>query len=76
MASAGSGGVIRIELQGGWGTVFVDGVQKGTVPPVLVVKVAAGTHQVEIRNPAVQSVSQTVTLAAGGKAVVRHNFAK
>lgn len=69
-------GTLRIELKGGWGTVFIDGEQKGIVPPVLAVKVSAGTHDIEIRNPAVPTERRSVTVNAGKTTVVRHAFAK
>jgi hypothetical protein len=69
-------GTVRIELKGGWGVVFIDGEQKGTVPPVLVIKLAAGTHDVEIRNPAVPTEKRAVTVVSGKTTVVRHAFVK
>jgi hypothetical protein len=67
---------VRIELVGGWGTVFVDGQAKGTVPPVLSIRLPAGSHNIEIQNPAVETVKRTVKVTPGKTAVLRHSFAK
>ena len=69
-------GLVRIELVGGWGTVVVDGQPRGTVPPVLAVRLPAGTHEVEIQNPAMPTVKRTVTISPGKTVVVRHAFGK
>ncbi len=69
-------GTVRIELKGGWGTVFVDGQIKGISPPVMVLKLAPGRHQVELRNPALAIVKREVEVSAGKTAVVRHSFSK
>jgi serine/threonine protein kinase len=69
-------GLVRIELVGGWGTVFVDGQAKGTVPPVLSIRLPAGSHNIEIQNPAVETVKRTVKVTPGKTAVLRHSFAK
>lgn len=71
-----STGTVRIELKGGWGTVFVDGEIKGITPPVMVMKLAPGRHQVELRNPALPSVKREVEVSAGKTVVVRHSFLK
>ncbi len=75
-AHVDTNGSIRIELKGGWGVVFIDGEEKGTVPPVLLVKLSPGSHEVEIRNPAVPTEKRVVTVNAGKTTVVRHAFAK
>ena len=69
-------GNVRIEVVGGWGNVFVDGQAKGTVPPVLVVNLPVGSHDIEIQNPASPTQKKTVTVVAGKTMVVRHSFAK
>ncbi|MBP9905609.1 MAG: serine/threonine protein kinase [Rhodoferax sp.] len=69
-------GLVRVELVGGWGTVFVDGQAKGTVPPVLSIRLPAGSHDIEIQNPAVETVKRTVKVTPGKTSVLRHNFAK
>jgi non-specific serine/threonine protein kinase len=69
-------GSIRFELKDGWATVFVDGESKGTAPPVITVKLAPGTHVIELRNPALPTVKQTITVTADKTVVVRHVFSK
>jgi hypothetical protein len=69
-------GTVRVELKDGWGTVFVDGDEKGTAPPVLSVKLSPGSHDIEIRNPALPTVKRTVDVVAGKTVVVRHSFQK
>lgn len=67
-------GAVRIELKNGWGTVFVDGVERGTSPPLVNLELAAGPHEIEIRNPAAPGVKRTVDVAAGKSVVIRHAF--
>ena len=69
-------GSVRVELVGGWGNIIIDGELKGTVPPVLSVKLAPGVHDVEIQNPATATETRKVTVSPGRTAVVRHIFAK
>ena len=69
-------GSVRIELVGGWGNIIVDGELKGTVPPVLFLKLSAGSHDIEIQNPAATTEKRKVTVLAGKTVVVRHIFAK
>ncbi len=68
-------GSVRIELKNGWGTVFVDGVERGTSPPLVNLELTAGSHEIEIRNPAAPGVKRTVDVAAGKSVVIRHAFA-
>jgi len=67
-------GSVRVELVGGWGNVIVDGELKGTVPPVLFIKLSPGSHEVEIQNPAAGIQKRKVTVVAGKTVVVRHVF--
>lgn len=69
-------GMVRIELKGGWGTVFVDGQLKGVSPPVMVIKLAPGSHDIELRNPAVTTVKRQVEVIAGKTVAVRHSFSQ
>ncbi len=73
-APADSAGTVRFELKNGWGTVFVDGEDKGTAPPVIVVELSGGMHQIELRNPALPTVRRTVEVIPGKIVVVRHTF--
>ena len=74
--AAATTGNVRFELKDGWGTVFVDGEQKGTVPPVMTVKLSPGSHEIELRNPVLPTVKRTVEVIPGKTVVVRHTFAK
>ncbi len=83
LAGPGSGesdsaptGSVRFELKNGWATVFVDGEQKGTVPPVMTIKLASGAHEIELRNPALSTVKRSVDVIPGKTIVVRHSFTK
>jgi non-specific serine/threonine protein kinase len=69
-------GSVRVELVGGWGNVIVDGELKGTVPPVLFIKLPAGSHDIEIQNPAAATVKRKVTVQSGKTVLIRHIFAK
>ena len=69
-------GVVRFELKGGWANVFVNGEDKGVTPPVLSVRLPAGTHEVELRNPALPVVKRSVTVVPGKSATLRHSFIK
>ncbi len=69
-------GSVRFELKNGWASVFVDGEQKGTVPPVMTLKLPSGTHEIELRNPALSTVKRSVEVIAGKTVVVRHAFTK
>lgn len=69
-------GVVRFELKGGWANVFVNGEDKGVTPPVLSVKLPAGTYDVELRNPSLPVVRRSVTVVPGKSATLRHSFIK
>ncbi len=69
-------GSVRFELKNGWATVFVDGEQKGTVPPVMTIKLVAGAHEIEFKNPALSTVKRSVEVIPGKTVVVRHSFTK
>lgn len=74
-AAVRASGTVRIELRNGWGTVLVDGVERGTSPPLVNLELAVGSHEIEIRNPAAPGVKRTVEVVAGKSVVVRHAFA-
>lgn len=74
-AAVRASGTVRIELRNGWGTVLVDGVERGTSPPLVNLELTVGSHEIEIRNPAAPGVKRTVDVVAGKSVVVRHAFA-
>ena len=57
-----------------WGEVYVDGRSAGVSPPLTVLEIAAGRHDVEIRNPAFAAHRETVNLKAGQTLKLRHKF--
>ena len=54
--------------------VLVDGVSKGTSPPLASIKVPAGKHDIEIRYGKSAPVRLQVNAAAGEELSVRHTF--
>lgn len=67
-------GGLRLELQNAWATVIVDGQEKGVSPPLLSLKLPAGTYDLELRNPAFPAYKRAVTVTAGKNVTVRHSF--
>ena len=63
--------VLRIKP---WGTVSVNGVDKGPSPPTMQLQLAPGTYSIEIQNPAGSPVTKTVEVVAGKSTTVRHSF--
>jgi hypothetical protein len=59
-----------------WGEVYVDGSKKGVSPPLSSLKVAPGSHVIEIRNTSFSSYKQTVNLKPGEQLKIRHKFLK
>ncbi len=67
-------GALRLELQNAWATVIVDGQEKGVSPPMLSLKLPAGTYDLELRNPTFPAYKRAVTVIAGKNVTVRHSF--
>ncbi len=67
-------GGVRLELQNAWATVIVDGQEKGVSPPMLSLKLPAGTYDLELRNPTFPAYKRAVTVIAGKNVTVRHSF--
>ncbi len=57
-----------------WGEVFVDGKSAGVSPPLTMLRLDAGRHQVEIRNQEFAPYRDTVNLDAGQSRKIRHKF--
>ena len=74
VAPAPAKGTLRVELKNGWAKVLIDGEEKGVVPPLMVLSLEAGKHEVELRNPSLPQVKLKVEVVAGKTAVVRHAF--
>ena len=63
--------VLRIKP---WGTISVNGVDKGPSPPTMQLQLAPGTYSIEIQNPAGSPVTKTIEVVAGKSTTVRHSF--
>lgn len=57
-----------------WGEVFVDGRREGVSPPLNELKLAAGKHKIEIRNPGFVPYSETIELQAGASQKIKYKF--
>lgn len=57
-----------------WGEVHVDGNRVGVSPPLATLRLAPGTHEVEIRNQAFAPYRETVNLEPGTSLKIRHRF--
>jgi len=57
-----------------WGEIYVDGKKRGVSPPLRDVGIAAGKHQIEVRNPSFASHIQTVDAKAGDQIRIKHKF--
>jgi hypothetical protein len=56
------------------GDVYVDGLYKGSVPPLRDLEVQAGSHAFEIRNPRFTPYGITLELKPGERAEIAHTF--
>lgn len=70
---SGKTGSLRLSVAP-WGEVFVNGSSRGVTPPLKQIVLSAGTHRVEIRNPAGPSWSKEIVVRAGQQEVVSHRF--
>jgi serine/threonine-protein kinase len=57
-----------------WGEVYVDGQSAGVSPPLTVLQIEAGPHDLEIRNQAFAPYRETVNLKSGETLKIRHKF--
>jgi eukaryotic-like serine/threonine-protein kinase len=57
-----------------WGQVLVNGKPRGVSPPLRVLELPPGTHNVEIRNGEFPAYTQQVSVRAGDKVTIRHRF--
>jgi hypothetical protein len=65
---------VRLEIKPR-GEVFVDGVAKGTSPPLASLQVAPGRHTIEVRHARFPALSLQVDAGPGEELVIRHTFA-
>jgi serine/threonine-protein kinase len=57
-----------------WGEVYVDGRSAGVSPPLTVLQIEAGRHDLEIRNQAFAPYREAVNLKSGETLKIRHKF--
>lgn len=64
---------VRLEIKPR-GEVFIDGVAKGTSPPLASVQVPPGKHTIEVRHGRSRPLSLDVDAGPGEELVIRHTF--
>jgi hypothetical protein len=65
----------RLELAiAPWGTVFVDGQERGASPPLRVLEVPAGAHTIVIHNGGFAPHVERVVIRPGEATRIRHRF--
>lgn len=57
-----------------WGDVYVDGKREGVSPPLNELKLSAGKHTIEIRNPGFPVYSTTLEIEPGSTQKIKHKF--
>jgi hypothetical protein len=57
-----------------WGTIFVDGRERGVSPPMKRLVLPAGTHEIRIVNPAYPPYTTTLTIKKNDPATLTHHF--
>ena len=58
-----------------WGTVYVDGKERGVSPPLKRLVLPAGKHKVRIVNPNFPDYQMNVNLSKGKSGTIEHDFA-
>ena len=66
-------GTLRIAISP-WGEVEVDGRRVGTSPPLTELNLAAGRHQIVVRNTDLPPFSTTVNVTADQPVTLKHKF--
>ena len=66
-------GVVQLAISP-WGQVEVDGVAAGTTPPLARLTLAAGKHQIVVRNDDFPPYTTTVTVEDEKPVTLRHRF--
>jgi class 3 adenylate cyclase len=72
-AAAAGTGIVALTITP-WGEIHVDGKHVGDVPPMHQLRLSAGRHRIEIRNPDYPPFVQTVEVKAGEQTTIRHWF--
>jgi hypothetical protein len=76
MANPNASATYQLQIQP-WGTVYVDGVDRGVSPPIKRLQLAPGRHTVRVTNPNFQERVLDVDTAAGdGRIVVDFSAAE
>lgn len=57
-----------------WGTVYVDGRERGVSPPLKRLNLTPGTHQVRIANPGFADHNLTIDVGKDGGNAIAHDF--
>lgn len=57
-----------------WAQVFVNGRQVGVSPPLVSLKLDAGRHSIELRNPGFEAYRQTIQITEGSVVTISHDF--
>jgi serine/threonine-protein kinase len=73
VAAAVATGTVQLAISP-WGQVEVDGKPVGTTPPLTRLSLAAGTHQVVVRNDDFPPYSATITVSDDKPVTLRHRF--
>ena len=58
-----------------WGTVYVDGKERGVTPPLKKLTLPAGRHKIRIVNPSFPVFNMDVNLSKGKSGTIEHDFA-
>jgi serine/threonine-protein kinase len=62
---AGTPGILHITVKGAWADVWVDGKMLGRVPPMHRYTLPAGEHVLELRNPGLKPLADTILITPG-----------
>ena len=57
-----------------WAEIYVDGVRRGEVPPTYELRLSAGSHRIELRNPEFPRHARTVVVKPGARIEVKYWF--
>ncbi len=57
-----------------WGTVFVDGVQSGTSPPLKTLSLTGGKHKIRVTNPGFPDFQKEIDVGKDNLRVIKHEF--
>jgi hypothetical protein len=71
--AAGEAGRLELAIAP-WGTVFVDGHERGASPPLRVLDIAPGSHTIVIHNGDFAPYVERVVVKSGEATRVRHRF--